>query len=126
MEDVEDGGHHLSPTLSAILNGREGGEGWSAIVAGHASSMGSGVLSLRPRPGSCRLWRQTGGIARPSRNPRLIAGILSGCPEGILNLKGSLRDAAERRAPGQSGVLVLETRWTAEICMVLSTALHMS
>ena len=43
---VEDGWHHLSPALSAILNGREGDEGWPAIVAGHASSMGSGVLSL--------------------------------------------------------------------------------
>ena len=93
LGDVEDGWHHLSPALSAILNGSEGEVGWSAIVCGpgkfdgrvrpEAHQVGSKRGPLRPHPGSCRLGRHTGGIARSSRNPRLRAGILPGCPEGV-------------------------------------------
>ena len=46
FRDVKIKWHHLSPGLSAILNGREEEKGWTIIVAGHANSVGSGVRSL--------------------------------------------------------------------------------
>ena len=58
---MKDGLNHLSPTLSAILNGREGDEGGLAILVGHAISMGSGVVGWREGRfgsggGGARLW----------------------------------------------------------------------
>ena len=53
----------------------EAGRREATGLVGHATM---GAVTLRPLPGSEAVWGNSGGVARASLNPRLIAGIPPG------------------------------------------------